>query len=142
MFSDILLPIDLTHESSWSKALPVALRLAETFAARLHLMTVIPDFGMTIVAQFFPEDYEEKALETARDALHRFSQDNVPENVAVQHIVCHGTVYEEIIRESKAIGADLVVMTAHRPELRDYLLGPNAARVVRHAPVSVMVIRD
>ncbi|NBC33427.1 MAG: universal stress protein [Alphaproteobacteria bacterium] len=142
MFRDILLPVDLNHESSWRKALPVALKLVETFGARLHLMTVIPDFGMTIVGQFFPEGYEEKALETARQALHRFAQDHVPEDVAVQHIICHGTVYEEIIREAKAVGADLVVMTAHRPELRDYLLGPNAARVVRHAPVSVMVIRE
>ena len=142
MYSDILLPIDLTHESSWRKALPVALKLTEAFGARLHLMTVIPDFGMTIVAQFFPKDYEEKALEAARLALHRFAQENLPDDVAVQHIVCHGTVYEEIIREAKEIGADLVVMTAHRPELRDYLLGPNAARVVRHAPVSVMVIRE
>lgn len=142
MFRDILFPVDLNHESSWRKALPVALKLVEAFSARLHLMTVIPDFGMTIVGQFFPEGYEEKALETARQALQRFAQDHVPENVAVQHIICHGTVYEEIIREAKAIGADLVVMTAHRPELRDYLLGPNAARVVRHAPISVMVVRD
>ena len=82
------------------------------------------------------------ALETARQALHRFAQDHIPENVAVQHILCHGTVYEEIIKEATAIGADLVIMTAHRPELRDYLLGPNAARVVRHAPMSVLVIRD
>lgn len=142
MFRDILLPVDLNHDSSWRKSLPVALKLVEAFGARLHIMTVIPAFGMSIVGQFFPEDYEDKALETARQALHRFSQDHLPDNVAVQHIVCHGTVYEEIIREAKAIGADLVVMTAHRPELRDYLLGPNASRVVRHAPVSVMVIRE
>jgi hypothetical protein len=32
-------------------------------------------------------------------------------------------------------------MTAHSPDLKDYLLGPNAARVVRHANQSVMVIR-
>ncbi len=31
---------------------------------------------------------------------------------------------------------------SHRPELKDYLLGPNAARVVRHANCSVLVVRD
>lgn len=142
MFSDILLPIDLNHESSWRKALPVALKLVESFGARLHLMTVIPDYGMAIVGQFFPQDYEAQALEIAREALHKFAEDHLPKDVAAQHIICHGTVYEEIIKEAKAIGADLVIMTAHRPELRDYLLGPNAARVVRHAPISVMVIRE
>lgn len=33
-------------------------------------------------------------------------------------------------------------MAAHRPALKDYLLGPNAARVVRHSNCSVLVVRD
>ena len=33
-------------------------------------------------------------------------------------------------------------MSANRPELKDYLLGPNAARVVRHSDVSVLVVRE
>jgi nucleotide-binding universal stress UspA family protein len=33
-------------------------------------------------------------------------------------------------------------MGSHRPNMSDYLIGPNAARVVRHAPVSVLVVRD
>ncbi len=35
----------------------------------------------------------------------------------------------------------MIVMASHRPEMSDYLLGPNAARVVRHARRSVSVIR-
>jgi nucleotide-binding universal stress UspA family protein len=33
-------------------------------------------------------------------------------------------------------------MGSHRPELSDYLLGPNAGKVVRHAKCSVMVVRE
>jgi len=33
------------------------------------------------------------------------------------------------------------VLASHRPDLKDYLLGPNAARVVRHADRSVFVVR-
>jgi nucleotide-binding universal stress UspA family protein len=36
----------------------------------------------------------------------------------------------------------VIVLASHRPELKDYLLGPNAARVVRHAKCSVLVVRD
>jgi nucleotide-binding universal stress UspA family protein len=36
----------------------------------------------------------------------------------------------------------MIVMASHRPELKDYLLGPNAARVVRHAECSVLVVRN
>ncbi len=33
-------------------------------------------------------------------------------------------------------------LTAHRPEMDDYLLGSHAARVVRHAPCSVFIVRQ
>ena len=59
----------------------------------------------------------------------------------MQHIVTAGNVYESIINVGKKIHADLIVMSAHRPELKDYLLGPNAARVVRHSDRSVLVVR-
>ena len=46
-----------------------------------------------------------------------------------------------ILDTAKRIGANLIVVQSHRPELTDYLLGPNAAHVVRHADCSVMVVR-
>ena len=141
MYKDILLPIDLNHESSWSKALPCALALAKAFGARLHVMTVVPDFGMSIVGSYFPKGFEKTALEGANAALHEFTAKHLPKGVDCQHIVRHGTVYEEILDAAKAVEADLIVMGSHRPELKDYLLGPNAARVVRHADRSVMVVR-
>jgi nucleotide-binding universal stress UspA family protein len=51
-------------------------------------------------------------------------------------------VYEEILATARDLKADLIVMASHRPELKDYLLGPNAARVVRHSDVSVLVVRN
>ena len=66
----------------------------------------------------------------------------MPDGVEIQQIVANGTVYEEVLSKAGEIGADLIVMASHRPELQDYLLGPNAARVVRHAPISVMVVRE
>ena len=142
MFRDIMLAIDLNHESSWRKTLPAAVALCEAFNARLHIMTVVPDFGMAIVGQFFPEDFESRALEEGRRHLHEFVDAHVPEGVPTQCIVAHGSVYGEILREAREIEADLIVISAHRPELKDYLLGPNAARVVRHADISVLVVRD
>ena len=142
MYKEILLPIDLNHESSWRKALPCALELSKTFGARLHVMTVVPDFGMSIVGSYFPKGYEKKVLEGASAALHEFTKKQLPAGAKCQHIVSHGTVYEEILETARSIKADLIVMGSHRPELKDYLLGPNAARVVRHADRSVMVVRD
>ncbi len=49
---------------------------------------------------------------------------------------------EKILKAVEETGCDLIVMASHRPALKDYLLGPNAARVVRHANCSVLVVRD
>ena len=67
--------------------------------------------------------------------------DRIPDSIRVQHIVGEGTIYKTIIETADQIGADLIIMGSHRPELQDYLLGPNAARVVRHSAKSVLVVR-
>ena len=79
--------------------------------------------------------------ENARNLLRRIVADQVPESVNVRHIVGEGTIYKTIIETADRVGADLIVMGANRPELQDYLLGPNAARVVRHSLRSVLVVR-
>lgn len=142
MYKDILLAVDLGHPETQERAVATAVEYAKAFGARLHVVTVVPDFGMSIVGSFFPSGYEEKALENARDQLHAYTAERIPDGIQVQHIVGHGTIYQEILRTAEEVCADLIVMASHRPGLEDYLLGPNAARVVRHAATSVLVVRD
>lgn len=139
MYKHILLPVDLSEKKQI--ALPVAIEYAKLFGAQLHLMTVVPDFGMSIISQYFPNKAEDTILEGAREALHKFSEEHIPGDIKVQHIVAQGTVYEVIIDTAKRLDCDLILMAAHRPELKDYLLGPNSARVVRHSDCSVLVVR-
>lgn len=141
MYKDILLPVDLSSEASWEKALPTAVEYCQAFGSKLHLLTVVPDYGMSIVGQYFPKDYEQQVLEGAQEKLHAFAKDHVPDSVQVQHIIGHGTVYREIQRVADEIDVDLIIMASHRPELSDYLIGPNASRVVRHVQRSVLVVR-
>lgn len=142
MFKTVLLAIDLNEESSWKRALPVAIAQCKAFDASLHIVVVVPDFGMSIVAQHFPKDFEKNTLGAARKTLNDFIAQQVPAELKAKAIVAHGTIYREILRAAKGIGADLIVMASHRPELKDYLLGPNTARVVRHFGKSVIVVRD
>lgn len=142
MYKDILLPVDLNHDSSWKNALPTAIEYCKAFGARLHVLTVLPDFGLPLVANYFPADFEEKARETANARLHEFVSAHIPQDIPVQHIVAEGAAYKEILRIAEEISADLIVMASHHPGIRDYLLGPNAERVVRHYDRSVLVVRD
>jgi nucleotide-binding universal stress UspA family protein len=142
MYKRILLPIDLDQESSWSKALPVAMEYCQIFGARLFVLTVVPEFGSGLIGSFFPPDFEEKAVAEARDRIEALARDKISSNIKVSCHVAQGPVYEEVLSSARELKADLIVMASHRPELKDYLLGPNAARVVRHAPISVLVVRN
>lgn len=143
MYTHILVPVDLNDETSWEKVLPTAVELCRVYGAVLHLMTVVPETHLhAAVTQYFPGDYEDKIKGQVHDELHAFSASHVPEGTKVQHVIAHGKIYNEILATAKQVKADLIVMGAHHPELEDYLLGPNAARVVRHAECSVMVVRN
>ncbi|MTI10680.1 universal stress protein [Curvivirga aplysinae] len=142
MFNHILLAVDMEHDESWKKALPAAIQNAKAFGAALHVMTVVPDFGRSLVSSFFPSGHEDQMMEKANEALHDFVKAHIPDDVAVQHIVGYGNAYEEILRVADEVKIDLIIMGAHRPKMEDYLIGPNAARVVRHAKCSVLVVRD
>ncbi|MCF3595396.1 universal stress protein [Rhodobacteraceae bacterium LMO-12] len=137
----ILLPIDLFHESGWEKTIDHAVSLVRVHGAKLHVLTVIPDFGMSMVASYFPKSFSENAVKETRATLEAFVQKHLPEDIDVELHVRHGTIYEQIIAMADRVDADMIVMASHRPEMSDYLLGPNAARVVRHARRSVSVIR-
>lgn len=141
MYNDILLPIDLNHESSWITVLPSVIEYCRAFHARLHVLTVVPDFGMPLVGGYFPKNFASKMLKETNQRLHDLVKEQVPTDVQVQHIIAEGVVYKEVIRVAHEVGADLIIMASHRPELGDFLVGPNSERVVRHFDKSVLVVR-
>ena len=141
MYKEILLAIDLNDIDCQRKAIQTSIELARAFGARVHVHTVLPDFGMPIVASYFPPDFERRAMEDAKQALHDFAVKTFPEDLEVLQVVGQGGIYKEILSCAERIGADLIVMASHRPGYEDYLIGPNASRVVRHAKCSVVVVR-
>lgn len=143
MFKNILLPVDLNHEASWEKALPVALANCKSFSARLHVVMVMPDFGMPIVASQFPKDFVRKLHDSTEKHLEEFVAKHVPSSIdSEHHVLSGGAIYALILEYAKAHDVDLIIMAAHRPDLKTFLLGPNAERVSRHSHASVLVVRD
>ncbi|MGI9488392.1 MAG: universal stress protein [Geminicoccaceae bacterium] len=142
MYQKILVPIDLGDKHSWRKAIPTAVTLCEAFDASLIVMTVVPDIGMPVIAHYLPQDYSTRVKQQISMQLKAFVQAQIPPGIEVQRRIAVGKVYQEIIHAAAEAEVDLIVMGSHHPELKDYLLGPNAARVVRHAMNSVMVVRD
>ena len=66
----------------------------------------------------------------------------IPEGIKININIARGSVYDKVIQYSNEIEADLIIVSAIRPQFRDYMLGPNASKIVRHASISVLVVRE
>ncbi|MCC1492069.1 universal stress protein [Cognatishimia sp. F0-27] len=139
MFKTILLAVDLNDDKGATKAAKAAERLALHEESDLHVLNVVPDMGYAIVGSAFGPDYDKKIRAEAAASLEDWVGKTL--DISAETHVATGTIYDQIIRFANSIDADAIVVGAHSPELRDYLVGPNAARVVRHARQSVFVIR-
>lgn len=142
MYRKILVPIDLGDKHSWRKAIPTAVTLCEAFDAVLIVMTVVPDIGMPLIGQYLPNDLGERVKEQLSGRLKAFLQEQIPPGIEIQQQIAVGKIYQQILHAAAEAEVDLIIMGSHHPDLKDYLLGPNAARVVRHAKTTVMVVRD
>lgn len=144
MTKSVLCAVDINEPAMEKTVLKMAARLAEMEGAQLDVMTVVPDFGMSVVGTFFEERHHEEALDKAKHLLSECVVTSLGEKAdsQVRHIVATGTVYEQILKAADKAGSSMIVIGAHKPDFKDYLLGPNAARVVRHSTCSVHVVRD
>ena len=141
MFKKILLPIDLQETHLAVKAVKIAIDEARKHSAEIFVMTVMPGFGMPVVASFFPDNAMKKALKEIGVELKRYIAANIPKDITTHPIITEGNPAERILAQAKSLGADLIIIPSHAQSLSQVFLGSCAARVVEHATCSVMVIK-
>lgn len=141
MFKTLLLALDINDPDGSKRCTQAASDMAAHQGAVLHVLNVVPDDGYSIVSASMSSNHVADATRAAKDALEGWVASNVPDAVTTELHVARGTVYDQIIRTANDLGVDGIFVGAHSPALKDYLIGPNAARVARHANQSVFVIR-
>ncbi|TLP46856.1 universal stress protein [Cohaesibacter sp. CAU 1516] len=143
MIKSVLCALDISQDND-IEVLRKADKLARLDDASLDVVTVVPNFGMTLVSSYFDDNFQKQAVKEAKDRLRERVGSILGDerNEEIRHIVATGSVYEEILELAEQTDIDLIVIGAHKPDLREYLLGPNAARVVRHSNCSVYVVRN
>lgn len=141
MFKKILLPIDLAEPQLAKPALEAAVGMARSSGGVVHLLHVMPVMP-AMVSEFMPEDFEQQQAKSSAEALTIIAQEAglKPDQYSIGFR--RGGIYHEIIEEADAKNVDLIVMSSHRPAMRTYFLGSNAAHVVRYAKCSVLVVRS
>lgn len=138
MFKTVLIAVDVAQPEDTRALLEAAGRMTEGWDCACHVATVIPNVGMAIVGSYFEPGFERESQAAAGQELA--AAVSASGLKAAEHVLS-GRIYDGIITLANRIGADMILIGAHQPGLGDYLLGSNAARIVRHARQSVMVIR-
>lgn len=141
MYNKILVAVDLSEQDIAQPALAAAIELGRLTKAELRLVHVrhrLPSSPISVMAADLVSDQESyfKGEMAGLAAKVDYPQDKL----STANLI--GTVYAEILHEAKSWGADLIVLSAHAPSMATYLLGSNAAKVVRHAECTTLVVRS
>jgi nucleotide-binding universal stress UspA family protein len=142
MFKNIVIPVDLSDKQSTKVVFPPALDFVNAFDSKIHLVHIMPDFGMKVLEDYLPRNWMKDQKEKYEVLFDELIVKYIPEVVEVEFSVGRGAIYDEVINYSEKVNADLIMLSAVRPQFKDYMLGPNASKIVRHSSISVMVIRD
>ena len=137
MYKNILVAIEPAHTAKHEHALAMARRLAEDVNAEITALTVIEPAPTYVAEATGLSDLQAEAGERAIANLRNF----VGPRSEIKTVLLHGHAANQIIAHAAGHDIDCIVIASHKPGLADYLLGSTAARVVRHAPCSVHVMR-
>ena len=142
MYKKILLPVDLQETALSERATQVAQDLAEHYGASITVLTVIPDFGMPLVANYFPQGAMEQAEHEVHEELKRFVAAHFKNPSAVRAIVDDGgSPHKVIVSHAEKEKIDLIIVPARGKDITKVFLGSSSTHVVERAPCSVLVVR-
>lgn len=138
MFSRIMVPVDLGHKERLAKAMKVAADLGRLYGAPVIYAGVTGNVPSKLAHR--PAEFTEKLAAFA-------AEQGRAEGIDAGHhaIVSHDPSIDldpALIRAAEELGADLIIMASHIPNLTDYVWPSNGGTVASHAKVTVMVVRD
>lgn len=141
MFKTILVPVDLGETALSKAALDRACAMATLSGGSVRLIYIRTLVPMTYM-EFVPADFDVDQQTQSKTALEALAATLPLPSDRVSITVRAGAIYAEVLAEAEQAKVDLIVIGSHRPAMATYLIGSNAARIVRHAPCSVLVVRD
>jgi universal stress protein F len=136
MYKSILVPVDLGHGELGKMLLAKALQLLDA-GGTIRLLYVIEDIPAYIAAEIPDKILSERKSE-ALASLKALAADS---GAQCEAQIRHGSPSIGILGAAEEHGCDLIMIASHRPDLRDYFIGSTAAKVVRHAKCSVLIVR-
>lgn len=137
MFTKILFPVDLQHVDRLDRALAVVGRLAKESDAGVVYMAATASVPGPVASS--PEAFGRKLETFVSDQASRYGIEAEAKTVVIGDPRVEAD--SAIVASAKDVGADLIVMQTHKPDLMDYIWHSNGERVASHAPISVFLVR-
>lgn len=141
MFKKILVPLDIDHPETAKAVYQRAAALAAMSGADVRLISVLPGFGMPIVASYISDEIRLETLNRYKDALKKFITAYGDERVT--YTVKTGKNWERIIETAREWKADLIVVYHNRHhEINEAFSKSCTQRVADLADCSVLWLRN
>lgn len=136
MYKTILVPVDMSHLEKGKSMIDVARKQGDK-DTRIILLHVIEDIPNWAAAEI-PAGILEHSRQTIHEELQAIAN---AASIKADIEIRSGHPYKTILDKATKVEADLIIIASHKPGLQDYFLGSTAAKVVRHANCSVLVVR-
>ena len=144
MYNSILVPIDISEDDLTHMVIPYVQTHSVLNTTKVHFLTVIPSqpyyssLGLAYSVEMPKlKEFQHAALSKLDEIVKEF---HMPADKIQTHAVT-GSPKDQILKLAEMINADLIIIASHKPDISTYLLGSNAAAVVRHAKCPVLVVR-
>lgn len=141
-FKKILFPCDFTDANR--KIVPYVLSTAEKYGAQLYVFHAVDDlegWGGVYMPYSHREDIIRQAMEQAEKLMDDLCKEQLDAYPNLVKRLVSGDPARQILQMAKDENIDLIVVGTHgRGGLEHFIFGSVAEKVVKQAPVPVMVI--
>lgn len=137
MYTHIMVPVDLAHVETLDKALRIAADLAKHYSCNVTYVGVSAATPGAVAHN--PDEFARKleAFAAAQGAVH-------DQPARAHPVISHDPASDldaRLLQTVDDVGADLVVMQSHMPNITDYIWPSNGGTIATRSRASVLVVR-
>jgi nucleotide-binding universal stress UspA family protein len=137
MYKKIMVPVDLSHREKLDKAIATAADLSKFYKAVVQMVGVTG--SAPSAAARTPEEFAAKLAKFAAVESERYGVEFGAHAITTTDPATD--LDDRLGREAQDIGADLIVMGSHVPDMAEHLFSSRAGYLASHADISVFIVR-
>jgi universal stress protein F len=144
----VLAAVDLANSDSARGVICEAAFETEVRKRTLAALAVVPEAFASLDWRYVirgrdrspPPGERRELVQQTLARLGELASEETPEDVEVETFAAVGSVYQQVLSTARQLDTSLIVIAAGESRWGAEEIGPNAARVARHAPCAVLLV--